>query len=181
MAGQSRWGAAGWPRLAGAWGSRHALALGERFGGASWSQPEPGCSHPALPSPQADEDLPSLPLPLALPLPLTPSPIQAEEDLANDAAVRGVNNGMSSAYDSVFHVPEGSMTEEEIDRKVNLAPSRNPNSNPDPSDRNLNPNPQPRPNRHPHPNRSACAPRARAASRSSARRSMQRSRRSRPR
>jgi len=36
MAGQSRWGAAGWPRLAGAWGSRErALALGERFGGAS--------------------------------------------------------------------------------------------------------------------------------------------------
>ena len=28
---------------------------------------------------------------------------------------------MSSAYDSVFHVPEGSMTEEELDRKVNLA------------------------------------------------------------
>ena len=37
------------------------------------------------------------------------------------------------------------MTEEEIDRKVNLAPSRNPNSNPDPSDRNLNPNPLPSP------------------------------------
>ena len=33
---------------------------------------------------------------------------------------------MSSAYDSVFHVPEGSMTEEELDRKVKPGPESEP-------------------------------------------------------
>ena len=49
---------------------------------------------------------------------------KAEEDLANDAAVRGVNSGMSNAYDSVFHVPESSLTEDEIEKKKRMRTTR---------------------------------------------------------
>lgn len=49
---------------------------------------------------------------------------KAEEDLANDAAYRGVNSGMSQAYDSVFHVPEGSLTEDEIEKKKRMRTTR---------------------------------------------------------
>ena len=45
---------------------------------------------------------------------------KAESDLSEAAEVRGRNNGLSSAYDSVFHVPESSMTEEELDRQSRM-------------------------------------------------------------
>ena len=37
---------------------------------------------------------------------------------------------MSQAYDSVFHVPEGGMTEEEIEKKVSLTLNPSPNLHP---------------------------------------------------
>ena len=43
---------------------------------------------------------------------------EAELDAAADA--RGRNNGLSSAYDSVFHVPEGDMTAEELDQRKRM-------------------------------------------------------------
>ena len=45
---------------------------------------------------------------------------KAEADLAEAAEVRGRNNGLSSAYDSVFHVPESEMTEDELDRRKRM-------------------------------------------------------------
>ena len=49
---------------------------------------------------------------------------KAEADLEKAAEDRGRNNGLSSAYDSVFHVPEGSMTEDELERQKRMRTTR---------------------------------------------------------